>query len=191
MRNISASTKGLLISLAVCIVAFAIYFLFLAKKNEYLVDNPTNDTYYFKINNGKEQTIASGQYFKVDLKSGKNDIQVFDKQKKLLYDSAFEVKKLRGLLNIAHQDYFVHTQYYGYNIKKDSLLLTLEKTKIDNALYLGSPKKFNGLYTEGFYYNIDEKYDPLIKNVQQVESRSKIFRKQDFLIYYKEYYPSK
>ncbi|MFC6267893.1 hypothetical protein [Frigoriflavimonas asaccharolytica] len=189
--KITASTKGLLISLGVCIAAFAIYFLFLAKKNEYLIDNPTNDTYYFKINNGNEQTIASGQYFKVDLNKGKNNIQVFDKQKKLLYDSAFEVKKYRGLINITHQDYFVHTQYYGYNIKKDSLLLTLDKTNIDNELYLGSPKKFNSLYTEAFYYNIDEKYDAIVKNVQKVESRSKIFRKQDFLNYYKEYYPSK
>ena len=189
MKKISASTKGLFISLLLCIVAFAIYFIFLAKKNEFLVDNSTNETYYFQINNGKEQTITSGQYFKVDLNKGKNDIKVFDKEKKLLYDSAFEVKKLRGLLNIAHQDYFVHTQYYGYNISKDSLLLTLEKTKIDNNLYLGSPKKFNSLYTEDFYYNIDEDYDGLIKNVQEVESRSKIFRKQDFLNYYKEYYP--
>lgn len=189
--KISASTKGLIISLLVSGIAFGIYFLFLAKKNEFLVDNPTTNTYYFKINNGDEKTITPGQYFSVDLSKGKNTIKVFDDQKKLLYDSAFTVKKVRGLLNIAHQDYFVHTQYYGYNIKKDSLLLTLGNTKIDGELYLGAPQKFNGLYTDQFYYNIDEKYDPMIKNVQKVESRSKIFRKQDFLNYYKEYYPSK
>ncbi len=189
--KISASTKGLIISLLVCFVAFGIYFLFLAKKNEFLVDNPTSDIYYFKINNGTEQTIAPGQYFKIELNKGENDIKVFDKEKKLLYDSAFEVKKVRGLLNIAHKDYFVHTQYYGYNLKKDSLLLALEKTKIDDQLYLGAPKLFNSLYTEDFYYNIDEEYDAMIKNVQKIESRTKIFRKQDFLNYYKEYYPTK
>ena len=27
----------------------------LAKKNEYLVDNPTTKTFYFKINNGEEK----------------------------------------------------------------------------------------------------------------------------------------
>ena len=189
--KISASTKGLIISLLVSGIAFGIYFLFLAKKNTFLVDNPTTNTYYFKINNGEEKTITPGQYFSVDLSKGKNAIKVFDDQKKLLYDSAFTVNKVCGLLNIAHQDYFVHTQYYGYNIKKDSLLLTLANTKIDDQLYLGAPKKFNGLYTDDFYYNIDEKYDPMIKNVQKVESRSKIFRKQDFLNYYNEYYPSK
>ena len=54
------STIGFIVSVLMFIVAFGIYFLFLAKKNEYLVDNPTNKTYYFKINNGKEMTIASG-----------------------------------------------------------------------------------------------------------------------------------
>jgi hypothetical protein len=45
----------------------------------------------------------------------------------MLYDSAFEVNKLRGLLNIAHQDYYVNDQYYGYNLKKDSLFWLLIK----------------------------------------------------------------
>lgn len=39
----------------------------------------------------------------------------------MLYDSAFTVNKLRGLLNIAHKDYYVNRQYYGYNLNKDSL----------------------------------------------------------------------
>jgi hypothetical protein len=73
----------------------------------------------------------------VDLNKGKNSIQVFDQNKKLLYDSAFEVNKLRGLLNIAHQDYYVNDQYYGYNLKKDSLLLALDKTVIDGKDYYG------------------------------------------------------
>ncbi len=52
----------------------------------------------------------------------------------------------------------------------------------------GGAKHFNKLYTEDFYYNVDEDYDKLIKNIDKVESRSKIFRKQDYLNYYKEYY---
>ena len=44
------------------------------------------------------------------------------------------------------------------------------------------------LYTDDFYFNIDEDYDKVVKNVQKVESRTKIFRKHDFLNYYKEYY---
>ena len=50
----SASTKGLIISVIAVLFAFGIYFLFLAKRNYYLVDNPTNDTFYFKINNETE-----------------------------------------------------------------------------------------------------------------------------------------
>ncbi|KMQ67457.1 hypothetical protein ACM39_13550 [Chryseobacterium sp. FH2] len=187
MKN-NPSLKGLFIAVVAFILAFGIYFLFLAKKNYYLVDNPTPNTYYYKINNGSESIIAAGQFVNVDLKKGKNSIKVFDQNKKLLYDSAFEVKKIRGLINIAHQDYYINDQYYGYNLKKDSLLLALDKTMIDGKAYFGGAQHFNKLYTEDFYYNIDEDYDKIIKNVQQVEFRSKIFRKQDYLNYYKEYY---
>ena len=168
--------------------AFGIYFLFLAKKNYFLVDNPTPKTYYFKINNGEEKVVSGGQYVKVDLNSGKNSIKVFDEGKKMLYDSAFNVSKLRGLINITHSDYYTHRQYYGYDLKKDSLLSTLPKTEIDGKSYYGGAKKISKLYTEDFYYNIDEDYDQVVKNIQKIESRDKIFRKQDFLNYYKTYY---
>jgi len=187
MKN-NPSLKGLLIASVVFILAFGVYFFFLAKKNYYLVDNPTPDTYYYKINNGSEGVISGGQFVKVDLKKGKNSIKVFNQNKKLLYDSAFEVKKVRGLINIAHQDYYVNDQYYGYNLKKDSLLLALDKTIIDGKPYFGGARHFKKLYTDDFYYNVDEEYDQLIKNIDKVESRSKIFRKQDYLNYYKEYY---
>ncbi|MCU7613341.1 hypothetical protein N0B16_02730 [Chryseobacterium sp. GMJ5] len=187
MKN-NPSLKGLLIAVAFFVIAFGVYFFFLAKKNYYVVDNPTPNTYYYKINNASEGIITAGQFVHVDVNQGKNSIKVFDKNKKLLYDSAFEVKKLRGLLNIAHQDYYINRQYYGYNLKKDSLLLTLDKTMIDGKPYFGGAKHFNKLYTEDFYYNVDEDYDKLIKNIDKVESRSKIFRKQDYLNYYKEYY---
>lgn len=187
MKN-NPSLKGLLIAVVAFIVAFGIYFLFLAKKNAYVVDNPTPDTFYYKINNGSEGVIAGGQTVSVDLGKGRNSIKVFDRNKKLLFDSAFEVNKVRGLINIAHEDYYINDQYYGYNLKKDSLLLALDKTVIDGKTYYGGARRFSKLYTDDFYYNVDENYDRLIKNIQQVESRSKIFRKQDYLNYYKEYY---
>lgn len=186
--KISASTKGLLISLFTVIAAFGIYFLFLAKENSYLVDNPSDNTFYFKINNGDENIITAGQNVKVDLKKGQNRIKVFDAQKKALYDSAFEVKKPRGLVNIAHQDYYVNEQFYGYGLNKDSLITARRQTNIDGKMYVNTPVRFNKLYTDDFYYNIDEDYNDIVKNVQKVESRTKIFRKFDFLNYYKEYY---
>ena len=188
MMKLSASAKGFIFALLAAVGAFGIYFLFLAKRNYYVVDNPTSDTYYFNINNTGEKVIAGGQTVRVELKKGKNDIRVADSRHQPLYDSAFTVSKIRGLLNIAHQDYYINTQYYGYNLNKDSLLLELGKTNIDGKMYVGAPKHFNRLYTDDFYYNVDEEYDKLIKNIQKVESRSKIFRKQDFLNYYKEYY---
>ncbi|PZU88064.1 MAG: hypothetical protein DI529_06240 [Chryseobacterium sp.] len=188
MKSLSAPIKGLIVSLLAMGISFAIYFLFLAKKNYYLVDNPTPETYYFKINNGQENILSAGQYLKVDLNKGKNDIKVFDVNKNLIYDSAFTVNKIRGLINISHKDYYINNQYYGYGINKDSLIATTKGIDIDNKHYLGDVKKTNKLYTEDFYYNLDEDYDRIVKNVAKTESRSKIFRKQDFINYYKNYY---
>ena len=187
MKKISAPMKGLIFSLLAAGVAFAIYYIFLIKHNSYLVDNPTPDTFYFKINNGEEKIIASGQFVTVDLNKGKNNIAVFDQNKKMLYDSAFTVNKARGLLNITHKDYYINRQYYGYNLNKDSLR-SQHKIMIDGEPYFSDAVKSNKLYTEDFYYNVNEAYDKVIKNIQQVESRTKIFRKQDFINYYKDYY---
>ncbi len=179
---------GFIISVLFVIMAFGVYFLFLSKKDYYLVDNPTPEIYYFRINDDAERIITAGQYIKVDLPKGTNRIKVYDEKKSMIYDSAFTVNKVRGLLNISHQDYYINTQYYGYDLKRDSLLLALGTTMIDGKAYHGAPKLFNSLYTEDFYYNLDERYDPVIKNIQKVEARTKIFRKQDFLNYYKDYY---
>ena len=186
--KISPATKGLIISVIAVLFAFGVYFLFLAKKNYYLVDNPTGETYYFRLNKGDEKIIAAGQMLKVNLNKGKNAIQVFDAKKDLLYDSAFVVNKNRGLVNIAHQDYYINEQFYGYGLNKDSLITARKSTIIDGKKFVNEPKHFNKLYTDDFYYNIDEDYDKVVKNVQKVESRTKIFRKVDFLNYYKEYY---
>lgn len=179
---------GLIIAVSIIIAAFAIYFLFLAKKNYYLVDNPTPRTYYFNINNGPQKIISSGQYLKVDLKKGDNNIKVFNESKVLMYDSIFTVKKVRGLVNITHGDYYIHRQYYGIVPNKDSLLMSQGTVLIDGKEYFGGPQHFNKLYTEDFYYNIDENYDKIIKNIDKIESRTKIFRKQDFINYYKTVY---
>lgn len=184
----SPSTIGLIVALLIFAFSFGVYFLFLAKKDYYLVDNPTPNTYYFKVNNGDEKILSGGQFLKVDLNKGKNSIKVFDKGKKLLYDSVFQVNKNRGLVNITNSDYYIHTQYYGYDVNKDSLLMKLDQVSIDGKLYYGGAKKMDRLYNEDFYYNVDEEYDKVIKNIQKLESRTKIFRKEDFLIYYKDYY---
>ena len=186
--KISPATKGLIISVIAVLFAFGVYFLFLAKKNYYLVDNPTGETYYFRLNKGDEKIIGAGQKLEVNLNKGKNAIQVFDAKKDLLYDSAFVVNKNRGLVNIAHQDYYINEQFYGYGLNKDSLITARKSTIIDGKKFVNEPKHFNKLYTDDFYYNIDEDYDKIVKNVQKVESRTKIFRKVDFLNYYKEYY---
>lgn len=184
----NAPLIGLIVSASVMLIAFGIYYLFLAKKNEYLVDNPTTKTFYFKINNGEEKIITSGQFVKVDLNRGKqNSIKVFDDKKKLLFDSAFNVSQYRGLLNIAGEEYFVHRQFYGYIPNKDSLLMA-STFEMDGVKLPGHVTKHKKLYIEDFYYNVDEDYDKVIKNIDKVESRTKIYRKEDFKLFYNENY---
>lgn len=184
----NAPLIGFLSALGAMGIAFAIYFLFLAKKNEYVVDNPTEKTYYFNINNGEEKIVTSGQFVKVELERGKkNNIKVFDENKKLLFDSVFQVNEYRGLINITNSDYYIHRQFYGYVPNKDSLLLS-NSFKIDGKTYPGHVTHRKKLYIEDFYYNVDEDYDKLIKNIDKIESRTKIYRKQDFLDFYKENY---
>jgi len=187
MRNLSASTKGFIFSLLGIVFAFSTYYIYLKKENVYIVDNPTSDIFYFRINDGEERIIASGQYVIVDLNKGNNKIEVFDKNRKILYDSIFKVNKSRGLVNITHKDYYVNRQYYGYGLNYDSLKVK-HNIEVDGKILFTDAKKLNELYIEDFYYNINEKYDKVVKNIQKIESRTKIFRKQDFLNYYKDYY---
>ena len=106
MKN-NAAVRGFVISVLAVVFAFGVYFLFLAKKNYYLVDNPSQNNYYFKINNGEENIVAAVQSVKVNMQKGANKIAVFDAEKKLLFDSTFQVKKLRGFLNIAHEVFYI------------------------------------------------------------------------------------
>jgi hypothetical protein len=185
--NLSAPTKGLLWSLLAFAMAFGIYFVFLSKKNSYLADNASGQTMYLSINGGPSLTVGAGQSIKVDLGKGKNSIQLQDEAKKALFDTTFVVNKSRGLLNLAKADYYINRQYYGYNVNKDSVFL-MSKINIDGKTYQGDVSKTKAFYSENFYYNLDEDYDGVIKNIDKVESRSKIFRKQDFITYYQQYY---
>lgn len=187
MKN-NAAVRGFVISVFTVILAFGIYFKFLAKKNYYLVDNPSENIYYFKINNTSEKIIPAGQSVEVEMEKGPNKIAVFDQNKKPIFDSTFQVNKIRGLVNISHQDYYIYQQYYGYNLNKDSLLKTQKSLIIDGKRYFGGAKLFNKIYTDDFYYNVDEDFDKIIKNIADVESRTKIFRKQDFINYYRSIY---
>ena len=90
-------------------------------------------------NNGDEKIISAGQQVKVNFTKGKNSVKVFDNQKNLIYDSGFVVNKDRGLLNIAHQDYYINEQFYGYGLNKDSLIAARGATEIDGKNYLNKP----------------------------------------------------
>lgn len=186
--RLSPSIKGLLIALLLTGLSFAVYFVFLSKKNYHVADNASDQTVYMQLDSQEKKIIGAGESLHLQIPNGKHTIKISDKNGNLIKDTIFTVTKQRGLINLTGSPYYIYTQYYGYNLNKDSLLAALPKTVIDGKSYYGGAKEFKGLYTEDFYFNVDEDLDKVIKNIQKVETRKKIFRKQDFLNHYQETY---
>ena len=97
------------------------------------------------------------------------------------------MKEYRGLINITNSDYYIHRQFYGYVPNKDSLLVS-SSFELDGEKLPGHVIHHKKLYIEDFYYNLDEDYDKVIKNIDKIESRTKIYSKEDFKNFYKENY---
>ena len=183
MKKINAPTLGFIIAFSASVISMLIYFVFLQKDHYFLIDNPTNKPIELTINQVKYQ-IESNQNQKVELEKGYNTIQFKDKNGQIK-DTFFNVNSQRGVINPTLNEYITFTQYYGYIPNKDSLM-TSKSTTINNKIYFGDLKQENSIFISDFYFNLDEDYQKLIKNIDTLERRKKIFRKADFINFYEE-----
>jgi|SRR5690606_21256637 len=178
------SLIGLLITIALVVVCYLAYELFLEKKDSYLIANPTEESIKLKIDN-EDYSIAPNQTAEIKLTPGQHRIN-FDYNGKTV-DTVFDVKYYNGVINPTRADYYIFTRPYGPGRNKDSLF-TSHTLTIDEKVFYGNIKHSNELYIQGFYYNLDQDYPKFFLNKGQKTDISKIFHKDDFKQFYFENY---
>lgn len=178
---------GFALSIICMILIIGIYTIF-SKKKEILIDNPTNSSIRIKLNN-EEYILISHQYIKGKVVEGKNtlSIEFIDKDSiKVVRDTFFIINKLSeiGLINPTFSDYYLFRQYYDkLNNEQDSLYFS-QSIIIDGKEYFGDIKKNHSIYIDDFDLNINENFPKFIKKENVIQSRKKLFRKNEFLQFY-------
>ncbi|MCB9202593.1 MAG: hypothetical protein H6604_06050 [Flavobacteriales bacterium] len=185
-KKISPSLLGFLIAVILSVGSMAVYFVFLQKDEFYLLDNPTSKPTVVELNDVKYH-LQPYEQKKVDLNKGRNSIKIYDDKNKIIRDTFFNVETKRGVINPTFNKYYIFTQYYGHVENKDSLMLS-ESMNIDNKNYFGKIEADSTLFISDFYFNLNEDFQKVIKNIDSLERRKKIFRKKDFIDYYTNNY---
>ncbi|MDR2121800.1 MAG: hypothetical protein LBP34_01625 [Flavobacteriaceae bacterium] len=178
------SLWGLLVSISLCVISILIYKFFIEKEDEFLLDNPTENSIKV-VFNGETYSLAPGQTLGVPVFSGKNTLSsTYENGDVILKDTFFTVKKTnRGLINPTLSTYYTFRRYYGHIKNIDSLYKT-HKTIIDGKEYVGEIKGHKDLVLQDFYFNVNQNFSRIINKVDSIESRVKLFRKNQFLEFY-------
>lgn len=179
------SLQGLCIAISIGLISFFIYKIYIEKNDEFLLDNPSNDEIKV-ILNGKSYLLAAGQSLSIPVISGKNTISSQDIHgKSILKDTFFVItKNTRGLINPSLSTYFTFRRYYGH-IKNMNSLYQAHRRKIDGKEFMGEINEYSQLIIQDFYYNINQNFPKIINKVDSIESRVKLFRKNQFLEFYR------
>lgn len=175
---------GLLITIGLTILCYAVYILFLEKKDSYLIANPSKEALQILIDD-QNYYVAPQQVTEIKLKSGLHSIK-FDYEGKTI-DTVFDVKYYNGLINPTRSDYYIFTRPYGAARNRDSLF-TSQTLTIDEKVYFGNIKHSNELYIQGFYINLDQDYPNFYFKKDLPTDVSKVFSKDEFKQFYFENY---
>lgn len=178
------SLIGLLITIGIIIVCYAVYELFLEKSDSYLIANPTTESLQIKIDDQK-YSIAPEQITEIQLTPGEHKLN-FDYKGKTV-DTTFSVKYYNGVLNPTQSDYYIFVRPYGAARNRDSLF-TSQTITIDKKVYYGNIKHVNDLYIQGYYYNLDQDYPKFFLKKGRETDLSKIFSEEEFKQFYFENY---
>lgn len=185
VMNKNAPLYGFIISIVIIIVVYFSYRMFIKNDNEFLLDNPTDQPIEVILNQ-ENYVLAPRQSVVIVLNEGKNYISSTSLKKVILKDTFFIAnpkKDVRGVVNPTHSTYYSFKKYYGALAKVDSLYKA-HSSMIDNKLYYGDIKEYHNLYINEFYSNINQDFPKIIKKVDSIETRTKLFRKSQFLEFY-------
>lgn len=175
---------GLLITIGLILVFYGIYELFLEKKDSYLITNPSDEPLKIKIDE-KTYMVAPNQTTPIEMDGGKHSLKFQYNGKQT--DTVINVTRFNAVINPTRAEYFVFVRPYGAGRNRDSLF-TSQTLTIDEKVYHGNIKRYNGVYIQDFYYNLDQKYPKFFLKKGVPTDLSKIFSKEDFKQFYFENY---
>ena len=176
---------GLLITIGIALVSYAIYINFLQKIDTYLITNPSEEYLELKIDD-QEYKLAPNQITPIKLRGGEHSLNFnFDGKQT---DTVFNVTRANAIINPTRAEYYVFVRPYGAARNVDSLF-TSQTITIDEKVYNGNITRYDDLYIEDFYYNLNHSYPKLfLKKGDKPDDLSKIFSKDDFIQFYFENY---
>ena len=175
---------GLFLTLGVILVSYLIYEFVLEKKDSYLITNPSDEL--IKINlNDKTYSIAPQQTTSVELEGGEHRLHFTYKGKEV--DTLINITRFNAVINPTRAEYYVFVRPYGPGRNRDSIF-TAHTITIDEKVYHGDIKRYDDLYIQDFYYNLDQDYPKFFLNKGAKTDLSKIFSKEDFKQFYFENY---
>lgn len=183
MKN-NPTLIGLALAILIVLFSVAFYFVFLNKKDFYLIDNPSDEIIELKINDVSYK-LAPHQNVEVNLEKGEYRLIVLYNGKET--DTTFHVNSTRGLINPTKTDYYIFERPYGHRENIDSLY-TSHETLIDDKIYLGRIDIKNDFYIEDFYYNLTQSYPKFFMKKYKDSDLKKIFTKQEFKQFYFRHY---
>ncbi len=185
MKNIlkNPSFFGFVITFLFAFAGFMYYFYFIKKDNFYYLDNSSNKNTNVNLDN-KQYNLLPNTFLKIKLDKGKHKIKLLNKEGNEI-DTIFYTNDVNGIINPTFSDYYMYKKYYGYRKNKDSIALSLSKTKIDSIYYKGNIVHCHDLNIEGFDFGLDESFPKIIQR-DSVNERIKVYRKEDFIKTYSQ-----
>lgn len=170
---------GLVIAIAVVVFSYIVSQFMNQKQLEFIIDNPTSEAIEVQLDNEKH-TIEANSFKVVELEVGKHMLNGKDM---FTYDFIHH-----GVINPTRSTYYLYKRYYGSVAKKDSIFEHAPVLKIDGKEYRFTDT-VSHYFIQDFYYNLNEEFPNWTnskKDSLKIDSRKKIFRKDDFEAFYKK-----
>ncbi len=170
--------RGFLFAVIAVIASYGLSQFMNKKKLEYIIDNPTSQKIKVKVDDNSYD-IEPFSFKKIELNIGEH---ILNNEHKFRRGHI-----LHGVINPTKSTYYMYKRYYGSVANRDSVFSNAPIINIKNIDYKFTDT-VSSYFIQDFYYNLDEVF-PSWTNSQKdslnIDSRKKIFRKNDFINFYK------
>lgn len=170
---------GLMIAVLVVIFSYVVSHFMNQKELEFIIDNPTSEKISVQIDD-QNHVIEAHSFKIIGLETGEHTL---NGEHKFIYDFIHQ-----GVLNPTRSTYYIYKRFYGSVAKKDSVFQNAPVLKIADKEYRFTDT-ISAYFIQDFYYNLNENFPDWTnsqKDSLKIDSRKKIFRKEDFEVFYKK-----